>query len=107
VLFYSLFFCIPYFAFDFTASNTTQLTELPHRSVITVFGKIGRRIAEECERQSPFNSGEVEVDESYFGPHRVRGKRVRIQVNDLATNKLCALPRMFFQDLKILWLSLR
>jgi transposase-like protein len=27
--------------------------------------------------QSPFNNGEVEVDESYFGPHRGRGKRGR------------------------------
>jgi len=31
---------------------------------------------EDCERQSPFG-GEVEVDESYFGPRRVRGKRGR------------------------------
>ena len=30
----------------------------------------------ECERQSPFQ-GEVEVDEFYFGSHRVRGKRGR------------------------------
>ena len=54
-----------------------QLTGLSHRSVITIFGKIRQRIAEECERQSPFKNGEVEVDESYFGPHRVRGKRGR------------------------------
>ena len=33
-------------------------------------------IAEECERVSPF-SGEVEVDECYFGARRVRGKRGR------------------------------
>jgi transposase len=66
-----------YFALDFTASDAAQLTDLSHRSVITIFGKIRVRIAEECERQSPFNNGEVEVDESYFGPHRVRGKRGR------------------------------
>ena len=44
---------------------------------MTVFGKIRQRIAAECERQSPFKDGDVEVDESYFGPHRVRGKRGR------------------------------
>ena len=31
-------------------------------------------MAEACEAQSPF-SGQVEIDESYSGPHRVRGKR--------------------------------
>lgn len=33
-------------------------------------------MAEECEAQSPVR-GTVEVDESYFGPRRVRGKRGR------------------------------
>ena len=33
-------------------------------------------MAEACERNSPFQ-GEVEADESYFGPRRVRGKRGR------------------------------
>lgn len=66
-----------YFALDLTASDTAQLSGLSERTVIVVFGKIRQRISEECERQSPFNNGEVEVDESYFGPHRVRGKRGR------------------------------
>ncbi len=42
-----------------------------------IFFKIRTRIAQECERQSPLARGEVEVDESYFGPRRVRGKRGR------------------------------
>jgi transposase-like protein len=66
-----------YFALDLTASDTAQLTGLSERSVVVIFGRIRRRIAGECERQSPFNNGDVEVDESYFGPHRVRGKRGR------------------------------
>jgi transposase len=33
-------------------------------------------MAEACERNSPFQ-GEVEADESYFGPRRVRGRRGR------------------------------
>ena len=66
-----------HFALDLCAADAAQLTGISHRSAITVFGKIRRRVAEECERQSPFRDGEVEVDESYFGPHRVRGKRGR------------------------------
>ena len=66
-----------YFALDLIATAVAQWTELSERSVITIIGKIRQRISEECEGQSPFNNGEVEVDESYFGPHRVRGKRGR------------------------------
>jgi transposase-like protein len=66
-----------HFALDLTASDASQLTGLSHRTTIKIFGKIRQRIAEECERQSPFKDGDVEVDESYFGPHRVRGKRGR------------------------------
>ena len=66
-----------HFALDLCAADAAQLTGISHRSVIMIFGKIRRRIAEECERQSPFKDGEVEVDESYFGPRRVRGRRGR------------------------------
>ncbi len=66
-----------HFALDLCASDAAQLTGLSHRSTITIFGKIRQRIAVECERQSPFKDGDVEVDESYFGPHRVRGMRGR------------------------------
>jgi hypothetical protein len=48
-------------------------------AVTVIFLKIRERIAEEAERASPFSSCEVEVDESYFGARRVRGK--------LGTNK--------------------
>jgi transposase len=68
---------VRHFALDLRASDTAHLSDISHRSVITIFGKIRQRIAEECERQSPFKNGEAEVDESYFGPHRVRGKRGR------------------------------
>jgi transposase len=68
---------VRHFALDLHAADAAQLTGILHRSVITIFGKIRRRVSEECERQSPFKKGEVEVDESYFGPHRIRGKRGR------------------------------
>ena len=67
---------VRYFALDFTASDTARLTGISVRSVNTIYLKIRRRIAEACEQQSPFK-GIVEVDESYFGPRRIRGKRGR------------------------------
>ena len=42
-----------------------------------IYLKIRVRLAPECERESPFTCGEVEVDESYFGARRVRGERGR------------------------------
>ena len=65
------------FALDLTATDAAQLTGLTRKTVTTIFLKIRRRIAQQCERQSPLSSGEVEVDESYFGARRVRGKRGR------------------------------
>ncbi|MCG8427761.1 MAG: IS1595 family transposase [Chromatiales bacterium] len=64
------------FAMDFTATDSAELTGLSIRSVNDIFLKIRRRIAAYCEEQSPY-SGEIELDESYFSPRRVRGKRGR------------------------------
>src|SRR5438270_6149016 len=66
-----------HFALDLTATDAAQLTRLSRRSMTTIFLKIRERISEECERASPFSSCEVEVDESYFGARRLRGKRGR------------------------------
>ena len=64
------------FAMDLTATDAAELTGLSVRSVNDIYLKIRQRIAEHCEGQSPFR-GEVEIDESYFGPKRIRGKRGR------------------------------
>ncbi|WP_130803015.1 IS1595 family transposase [Acinetobacter ihumii] len=64
------------FALDLTASNTAELIGISVRSTNSIFLKIRHRIAEHCELISPLQ-GDVEVDESYFGAHRVRGKRGR------------------------------
>src|SRR5437660_7184695 len=68
---------VRHFALDLTASHAAQLTGLSRRSVTAIFLKIRERISEECESASPFAACEVEVDESYFGARRVRGKRGR------------------------------
>jgi len=67
---------IKYFALDLTANRTAQLTGLTHKTVNQIYLKIRLRLAQDSERASPF-SGEVEVDESYFGARRVKGKRGR------------------------------
>ena len=64
------------FSLDLTATDTAKLCGLSIRSVNAIFLKLRKRIAEYSESLSPF-SGEVELDESYFGPKRVRGKRGR------------------------------
>jgi len=64
------------FALDLTATDAAELTGLSVRSVNPIYLRLRRRIAEHCELQSPVR-GVVEVDESYFGPRRVRGKRGR------------------------------
>jgi transposase-like protein len=68
---------VRYFAMDFTASDVAQLTSLTRKTVTTIFLRMRQRIAAECERASPYSDCEVEVDESYFGARRVRGKRGR------------------------------
>jgi len=64
------------FAMDLTATDAAELTGLSVRSVNDIYLKSRQRIAPRCEAQSPFR-GEVEIDESYFGPKRIRGKRGR------------------------------
>ena len=59
--------------------DATQIAELSglNRNTINCFLKaIGIGRGEFCEKESPFY-GEVEVDESFFGARRVKGKRGR------------------------------
>jgi len=65
-----------YFGEDLTASSTARMTGVTVRSVNGIFMKIRRRLAAISGGQASL-SGIIEVDESYFGPHRVKGKRGR------------------------------
>ena len=64
------------FALDLTASDAAQLCGLSLRSTNDIYQRIRLRMAQDCASRSPF-AGELEADESYFGPRRVRGKRGR------------------------------
>jgi transposase-like protein len=64
------------FALDLEATKVAALTGLNRNTVNRYFQLLRVRIAAHCERAAPLG-GTVEVDESYFGPHRVRGKAGR------------------------------
>ena len=64
------------FSTDLDASQIAQLTSLNRNTVNCYLTKIRQCLVEYCDAQSPF-SGEVEVDESFFGARRIRGKRGR------------------------------
>ncbi len=67
---------ILFFAMDFTASDTAKLTNISVRSINTSYIKLHKKIAVQCEDIFPLN-GIVELDESYFGARRGRGKQGR------------------------------
>ena len=65
---------VRYFSLDIDAQTVAILTGLNRNSINRYFHLIRNRIAEFYEQRSPF-TGEVEVDESYFGGKRIKGKR--------------------------------
>ena len=64
------------FAIDLDASQIAELTSLNRNTVNRYLAALRVKIAKYCEEESPV-SGEVEVDESYFGPRRVKGIKGR------------------------------
>lgn len=64
------------FVLDITADRVAKLTNINRNTINRYLMMIRKRIAELCEDSSPFK-GTVEVDESYFGAKRVKGKRGR------------------------------
>ena len=67
---------IQYFSLDLEAQKITFLTHLNRNTVNRYLRLTRERIAEHCEQQSPLK-GVIEVDESYFGARRIKGKRGR------------------------------
>ena len=64
------------FALDLNATQAAELTRLHRNTANELYRKIRIRIAEASLRESSL-SGEIELDECYFGPHRVPGKHGR------------------------------
>ena len=61
------------FALDITADRAAVLTGLNHKTAAALYGLLRLRMAELAQQDCPFR-GQVELDESYFGPTRQRGK---------------------------------
>jgi len=64
------------FSFDLNASQIALVTGLNRNTVNMYLMALRQRVAEYCQRHTPV-LGEIEVDESYFGPRRVKGLRGR------------------------------
>jgi len=64
------------FALDLEVTKVAALTGLNRNTVNRYFLALRQRIARVCEQATPWR-GTVEVDESYFGPRRVKGRRGR------------------------------
>ncbi|WP_168796450.1 IS1595 family transposase [Flagellimonas onchidii] len=64
------------FSVDLNASQISELTGVSRNSINRVLTALRTRIASICELEKPFK-GEVEVDESFFGARRKKGKRGR------------------------------
>ena len=67
---------LKYFTEDIEATKIANLTGISRISINKILKSIRVLISQECENISKF-SGEIEIDESYFGAKRVRGKRGR------------------------------
>ena len=64
------------FSLDLDAVQISELSHLNRNTINHYLAAMRNRIAEFCELESPLK-GEVEIDESYFGAKRVKGKRGR------------------------------
>jgi transposase-like protein len=64
------------FATDLTAQDTAKLVGISRNSINKIFNKIRQRLLSITSLEGQFE-GDVELDESYFGARRVRGKRGR------------------------------
>jgi transposase len=65
------------FCVDVPALTASALTRVNRKTSQRIYGLLRRRVVElALEEARPF-TGEVEIDESYFGPRRVRGRRGR------------------------------
>jgi len=68
---------IKLFSGDLTACQIALFSGVSRMCVNRILKQVRIRVAEFCEQESIFKNGEVEMDESYFGARRIRGRRGR------------------------------
>ncbi len=62
---------------DLTATTTSELLGLNRKTVNNYFGEFRELILKDSIQKFQKEIGEFELDESYFGAKRIRGKRGR------------------------------
>ena len=72
---------VRYFAADLTALQAATLSGLNRNTVNRLYRGLREHILVACEAQRPL-FGVVEVDESFFGARRVKGKRGRGAISE-------------------------
>jgi transposase len=65
------------FCNDVPALTASRLTAVNRKTSQRIYQLLRRRVVELAVEEARAFTGEVEVDETYFGPRRVRGKRGR------------------------------
>jgi transposase len=65
------------FCADLSATQIAKITGVSRNAINRLLAALRQRITALAETESDFTAGEIEIDESYFGPRRVRGKRGR------------------------------
>ena len=66
-----------YFCLDETANKTSIYTKISRNTINKIYDKIRQKIFLAHIRQEEKSFGEFELDESYFGAKRIRGKKGR------------------------------
>ena len=66
-----------YFCFDETANKTSIYTKIIRNTINKIFNKVCQHLFADNLNLSEKENGEFELDESYFGAKRIRGKRGR------------------------------
>lgn len=68
---------LKYFSVDLNATQIAKLTLLSRQTINTYLTAIRLCIVNSCQQEFTLLAGQIEVDESYFGARRVKGKRGR------------------------------
>lgn len=65
-----------YFCEDFDATETSHLTHISRITINKIYALLRERLVLLAQDEAKL-TGEAEIDESYFGARRIRGKRGR------------------------------
>ena len=63
------------FCNDLTASTTARILKINRNTINSYFNEFRKKILEKSIQDHQMEFGEFELDESYFGARRIRGKR--------------------------------